>query len=351
MEESIRDQIASHPVVFVYGDGGCGKSLAVAEYLRSVCERQLVWSELATSATEPAIVQGINRVRLPGSPGGGSDHSLFDLRARLNVANRDGRPMWTIDLDGVDEAPGNRAEIRHLINECWAEGNVERSPASLLVTCRSPAAGDRAKGQLVSDWIGTPEPDLVQGVGFVYVPEFIDQHLAQAAILLNGLPEQRIINSLDPNFGSWSRQLPDTETISDEIIQALRHPVVWGGYASLSEAGREGVLAGDPTSLATLAEQLLTRFLLRCHARRMWSDELMVEKGLTAAARSITVAPPYSIEDWEQGCEPFLGAAEARSLYSEALSYGLVRRDAVANWRWGHRFVVDYMATRSNARS
>src|SRR5262249_1111493 len=66
VQQLIRDQLLLYPVVFVYGDGGCGKSLAVVQYLRSVCHKQFVWSEHAGTATETGIVAAINRERSPG---------------------------------------------------------------------------------------------------------------------------------------------------------------------------------------------------------------------------------------------------------------------------------------------
>lgn len=349
----IRDQISLNPVVFVYGDGGCGKSLAVEEYLRSVCDRQLVWSESALNATESGIVDAINHVRSPSCRAGVPDRSFSEVRGRLDIANPTMHPLMTIDLDGVDEAPDRRAEIHQLINLCWAGGRYEESPASLIVTCRSPAAGAFARDKLVSDWIGTPEPDLVRGVGFVPVEEFVDQELRQAAELLNGRPERRIFDALDAHQpSSRSSRFPDSKPISADVLHALKHPVVWGGYASLAEeSDRDGVLDGTLANLAVLAQQLLRRFLLRCCSRRKWSDSDKLDKALCAAARFFNGLPPYVGEKWEHGCAGFLSPIEARMLYSESLSYGIVRREAGTAWRWGHRFVVDYLVNQPDPRA
>jgi hypothetical protein len=368
-QQAIRDQLALHPIVFVYGDGGCGKSLAVAEYLRAVCDRQLVWSEPADTASEMGIVEAINRLRMPGFCTGNADSSLSAIRERLQVANQHARPTWTINLDGIDETPNRRTEIRHLINQCWAQGSSENSPASLIVTCRSSEADQRARIHLASEWIGTPEPDLVTGVGFVSVGEFLDQDLAHAAELLNGVSGQRILDALNFNandgkysgppgrasiafdfpsaLGAESRlsdRRSDTEPIAAEILQALRHPVVWGGFASLSENERIGILDGDQASLGRLADLFVKRFIIRCRARKKWSDCSLLEKALCTASRSITKSPPFSPQDWESACCQFLSTAEARDLYSEGLTYGLVRRESGPGWRWGHRFVIDYLA-------
>ena len=156
------------PVVFVTGGGGCGKSLAVARYLASVADRQLVWSESAGAATEMTIVNAIVAARLPHRRHGGSDGSFSTIRSRLDAANAGRCPIWTIDLDGVDEAPERRSELSQLIRLCWAHGSLTDSPASLVVTCRT-TTGTRTREWLISHWLGTPEPDLAANVGFVPV--------------------------------------------------------------------------------------------------------------------------------------------------------------------------------------
>lgn len=134
---ALQTQLEQYPIVFVAGRGGRGKSLAVANYLRSVADQQLVWSEAAAIASEVELVRAVTTARLPGHQRGGMDRCLGDIRARLAVANGSRRPLWTIDLDGVDEAPEQFLQLRELINLCWAGGSCDASPASAVVTCRS----------------------------------------------------------------------------------------------------------------------------------------------------------------------------------------------------------------------
>jgi hypothetical protein len=340
VQQVLHSQLEQFPVVFVAGGGGRGKSLAVANYLMSISDRRLVWSEGAVTASERQIVEAVTLVRLPGRPFCSLDRRLADTSARLEVANGSRRPLWTIDLDGIDEAPERFSQLRELINLCWARGCRDASPASIVATCRSDT-GSRTRTDLISQWIDTPEPDLARGVGFVELDEFVGDELVEAAVKLNFAPEQRIIRAMANDSNDAPQHSP---TVSGEILQALRHPVIWGGYASLPEADRNGVLDGGQVQLDRLAGQLYDRFLRRCKTRTRWRDQRMLELALPKVARAIVSPPPYSPKDWDQACQRYLGLAEARDLYFESLSYGIIKRDASPSWRWGHLFLVDYLA-------
>ena len=339
VQQEIRLQLEQYPVVFVAGGGGRGKSLTVANYLRSVADRQLVWSEGAATASESELVTALTLARLPGGLGS-VDRFLRDIRVRLNVANKPQRPLWTIDLDGVDEAPDRVSQLRNLIRVCWAQGRRDASPASVLVSCRSET-GSRAKENLISKWLDTPDPRLVDGVGFVELDNFVGDELVHAASLLNGAPEQRII--LAASLEAAPQRPP---TVSTEILQSLRHPVVWGEYASLDPARRNGILDHEQVQLDHLAEQLHERFLRRCRDRKFWRDGLMLECTLPEVARVVTGAPPYSSESWDQACQLCLDRTEARYLYDESLSYGIIERDSGPTWRWRHQFLLEYLRRR-----
>ncbi len=342
IQQEIQDQTQQYPVVFVSGGGGSGKSLAVVNFLRSIADRQLIWTEGAITATEELLVREVTAVRLPKGGRAGVDQYLGDVFARLTIANGNRRPLWTIDLDGIDEAPERVAPIRTLINLCWARGSRDASPASLVASCRAEA-GYRSKEDLVAQWLDTPEPGLVDGIGFVELGDFTDQEIVDAARLLNGTPERRIIWEGTRSAGAVRH---DFAPVPDQILLSLRHPVVWGGYASLPEAERNGVLDGERIHLDHLAERFCVRFLVRCRTRKRWRDAQGLESALKKVAHATNIRrPPYSIDDWDQASQVCLDRAEARDLYHESLSYGLIKREASRSWRWGHPFLADYLAS------
>lgn len=341
VQQQLQTLLDQYPVVFVAGGGGRGKSLAVANYLRSVADRQLVWSEGAATASERVVVGAITAARLPRSPHSGIDRCLGDIRSRLEVANGSRRLLWTIDLDGIDEAPEQFSQLRELINLCWARGTRDASPASIIVTCRSET-GSNTREELISKWLDTPEPDLVNGVGFVELDNFIGQELDDVAMLINRTPEKRIAQTASRGV---LREPQNLSAVSEEILLSLRHPVVWGEYASLTELERNGVLDKNRVHLDHLAKQLHNRFLRRCQVRTRWRDRRMLERALPQIARAHTGPPPYSPETWDRACRLCLSQIEARDLYSESLSYGIIERDAGRSWRWAHPFLVNYLVT------
>jgi hypothetical protein len=341
IQQELQDLTEQYPVVFVSGEGGSGKSLAVVNFLRSIVDQQLVWTEGATTATEELLVSAVTAARLPSGGCAGVDRHLGDILARLTTANSNRRPLWTIDLDGIDEAPEHVVPIRTLINLCWARGSRDASPASIVASCRAET-GRRTKEDLVARWLDTPEPQLVDGIGFVEVGDFTDEEIVDAARLLNGAPERRIISAGATGEEALRRDLPP---VSHEILLSLRHPVVWGGYASLSEPERKGVLDGERLCLNHLAERLCRRFLVRCRARKRWRDDQMLDQALGMVARATAGPPPYTFDDWDQACQQCLDEAEARDLCHEALSYGLIKREENRSWRWRHPFLADYLAS------
>ena len=70
----------------------------------------------------------------------------------------------------------------------------------------------------------------------------------------------------------------------------------------------------------------------------------MVERALPEIARATLGPPPYTPDAWDRACQPYLGPVEARALYYESLSYGIIDRQERQNWRWRHSFFVDYLA-------
>jgi hypothetical protein len=347
IQQQLHAEMEQFSVVFVTGGGGRGKSLAVINYLRSVADKRLVWSEGADTASERQVVEAITSVRLPSGPLGGVDRSLGNIRARLETANDSRRPLCIIDLDGIDEAPARIAEIRELINLCWARGIPENSPASVVVTCRSEA-GSRTKADLISHWLGTPEPDLVQGVGFVALDNFSVHELVDAARLLNGEPEERIIRASGAGMAGYAVY---SAAVPEKILLSLRHPVVWGCYASLPELDRNRVLDSNSSSLNSLAQQLHDRFFRRCQKRRSWRNVQMLKRTLPEIARSTANSgPPYPESTWDLACEQCIDSSEARDLYNESLSYGIIEQDSGRSWRWVHSFLVDYLITLDGGR-
>ena len=71
----------------------------------------------------------------------------------------------------------------------------------------------------------------------------------------------------------------------------------------------------------------------------------MLERALPEVARATAGPPPHPPEAWDRACQSCLDRTEARGLYNESLSYGIIERDAGRTWRWGHPFLLDHLTT------
>jgi hypothetical protein len=345
-QRKIRDELAKWPLVLVYGQGGCGKSLAVGKYLQSVSDRQLVWSTPASHASEREVVEAFTRLRLPASGGIAADRSMRHIRARLDIANPGDRLLWIIDLDGVDEVARSPCDLRAMIKLCWNRGDRDSSPASLILTCRSQTT-EIAALQIVSYWLDTAEPRLVKDrIGLIAISDFSDEELVQAATMRNGPAERRIVRALDPGLSAMMGDRDHRETsVPDHLLRSLRHPVVWGHYAELDDDQRCHVLDCDAEWLGQLAERLRCRFILRCTKRRPCIEPEGVRHALSAVARATAHAQQHPVQEFQRSCDATLGSGGAEWLRHECLTYGLILNDSADSWRWAHRFFVEYLAT------
>jgi hypothetical protein len=240
----------------------------------------------------------------------------------------------------VDEAPNEIQKLRRVINLCWANGNRDAAPASLLISCRTDR-DVRNRNELVSKWISTPQPDFVAGIGYVEVDDFTPNELEELAVLLGGEPERRIHPTTLAEGGLSLRP------VREEILSLLRHPVVWGVYAVMTETERSTVLDGEVTLLNHLARKLCERFRRRCHNRRFWRDGALLQPALVAISQATMrpdIAQMYTQGQWDENGVMFLDRSEVKVLFSECLSYGLVERESKDKWRWSHRIVAEYLA-------
>ena len=134
--------------------------------------------------------------------------------------------------------------------------------------------------------------------------------------------------------------------VADEIIESLRHPVVWGAYSELHPAQREMVVSANLAGTRLLAERLVNRFLQKCRARPsiVWQTDHLAEGLRRVASAAQSSLPSYGVQDvWVAGCRDLIGELAANELYGEALTYGLIVEDERWRWRWRHLFLTPYL--------
>lgn len=229
------------------------------------------------------------------------------------------------------------------------------SGIGLLISCRprdgNPGSIER---DLISRWFDCEDPDAVLGqVGIVQVTDFNDAELEEAASVLDGESGRRLLQFLatsDRLPMTTTTPAPTPELISRPVVDSLRHPVVWGAFASLPDADRCRALDADAGTLDRLADLFLTRFSRKCRIRRSWFGEAQADAALNVVARSTGTTPPFSrVRNWMPAAHGILNVAESEFLFGEAVTYGLIRRESPDLWRWRHQFIAERLAGRANS--
>jgi len=285
----VGDEAQRSSVVFLLGEGGCGKSVLSLQYLSEQSRSQVGVSVLAECASEVEVVTAFNRLRSPSShcrP----DLLLNQVVRRLRTANPDAERVLLVAIDGLEEHwEQSIAQIRALIHSCWGEGNPARSGVGLLISCRSRSdLPGSVEGELIARCFDSEDPAAMLGqVGFVFITEFNNEEMAEAVRGLDGESERMLAQFLFagerlPPTSTSSPPLPDA--VSRSVLDSLRHPVVWGAFASLPEADRCQILGADPTALDRLADKFLERFGRKCRNRRHEFDDDLLHAALNAVS-------------------------------------------------------------------
>jgi hypothetical protein len=358
LAQELRASVERYPVTFVIGSGGSGKSVLAIQHLLAFGNGPIGLSLHAAVVTGQFLNSSLTRLRSRDYHHELPPDTLERAVSRLKTANPDKSIVLTVEFDALDEAAITaHGELRRLIR-LWLDEDEQRFGAKLLVTCRPRRRNRAGHLGLLSEWVGAEYPEaLTDRIGIVEVADFDLNELADAAQRLGGDQEVRLLRASSLATLEYARTLGEDVDTSDAaqsaITESLRHPVVWGAYASLEPQERGSVLDGLPGGLDRLAHQVLCRFLRKCRVRR---DNLCSEEHLEAALRGVAKAslesrPPHGrIALWEAACGNVLSRDERAFLYGESLSYGLIQEDEPSAWRWRHGFVAEWLNRGGNER-
>ena len=356
------------PVIHIFGDGGVGKTAIAMQYLRSML-----------CATPPPFLGATHIIdvdeRWLGTLYTTWRNSLNDnlrkesmdtLISRLELAvSAPHKPLLLLLVDGIDERDRHqpRHPLRQLVQFVTAErrksGNLGALPrAQLIVTSRSKAD--------LHDWIlDDPFNDDITATEPVEVHIYSNDELS--SISTEHLPPEiarRIAATLDvygqrtePRFSSTAGELRPIGTLTFDTLEALRHPPLLAALrrvARTSPATGLAMLDGDPIACGKVSRHYLLWFANKV-LHRQWFQNLnmddifdLMHVVLLAGA----VEPSYRPyrETWEKPLEDY-GATrlDARNLFRECLSAGLVLQESQERWQWRNAFVCRGIAAhRSN---
>jgi len=347
--------VEQYPLVFIVGDGGSGKSVLAAQYLREMARDRFVAAISAADINESWPGREFNRWRSPNSHGELKVEAVDGLLTRIRQADREApRPILLLNLDGIDEIQ-HRQAAKQLIEEFFRRRRDESSDAVLLVTCRSEGTDvNRAMRKIISTWLRTEVPYKCENmVGKVVVGDFDVDELIRAADELGGPYRYRLAASLqapssdlpveaifvgDEDFASGGPPV-----VRRDVAQSFLHPAMWQAFLEVGEDQRHRVLDGEPSALRPLADAFLDRFCRKAELRRPVLSGDRIIRALEKIG--VGLSADHSVfdrdQDWVARARELVGDEEARQLFDEAKSYGLITETDQGRWSWRHAFVYD----------
>jgi hypothetical protein len=362
--QRLDEEIKQRGIVFLTGGGGCGKSVLAAHYLVSQAPRALVFAKRARTLEDQWLGRALRACRSTTRPENLLCDSDSDVLSRVRRANPDGEPpLLIIDVDGLDEWSGHgRHVLDRLIEMVQTLGPDRPTAASLILTARAPSGNpERAHDYLVWSWL--PTGPSAQQAGVVFIDDFDFDELYEAADrMVGGEVRNRIQAALrlqgarDPTATlDWVSLAADGEQqVNLELVTSLLHPALWGAFLGLAPDRQQQALEGNSEALAVLAKHFVERF-----CRKVWDrmgDHPMgldrVHDSLRTVGFHFPSAPAVGDRQrhWLSPLSEGLSPTEARHLYEEAISYGLIREDQPGRWRWRHGFIGDYLRQDGGSR-
>jgi hypothetical protein len=358
--EHVAQQAAQFPVVFLVGEGGCGKSVLAARFVCETASRCLGDSTSAREFGWDWLGKAFNHWR--------SETHAEDLRAlpagdvlrRVRIANdAEERPLIIVNVDGLDEASDEkRRKLGELVYLC-----INQQPSSpyalvLLVTARLlDPSPEHTRDRLIQELTSTHHPgELAHQFGYVPVGDFKDEELQLAIAELPSPLRSRLEKAIQVLSGRHSAtatledevdQEPDRPIPNRALLSSLRHPALWGEFLDLNEQTQGRVLDGQQEAMHELARRFLKRFFFKVWLRYPALPENDLRRALKRIGRRFPTREQRGrlLQHWLAPASKsgLLCRAEARDLFHEAVSYGMIREDDEEWWRWRHSFVGDYL--------
>lgn len=391
--DDLARQAISRGIIAVVGQGGTGKTVALGQWIHACRERGRTVAVLRHASAvnnEHYLAREARGWATDGDSSLRSADTLPTILARLALANgEDVRPVFVLALDGLDHvhlrafAPQIQAILREFSDEEGRASNLGLAPrATIMITCRD---ADELKEYLpVRDLSGFGLSQEKQ-CGIVDMGLFSWHELRRAAARLADPVRRRVedlvgasqladsalpqplesanltLKELHPDASpaplslglssssSWHMPAPP-EASSDSVIpiHLLRYPVLWRAFLLLEQSEQEGFLMGDAEALPRLARQYVGRFCSKAAERISGLRREEVADALVPVA-GVCLAGGQHLFDRAIFLERVMASGVVqpphdRALYEEALSAGVITREARSRWRWTHGFVCAYLA-------
>lgn len=355
-------------LIILAGRGGMGKSSSLADWVGRVLQYRPGAMVTITHASRLESEWVANKVkgwsRIPGLT---QSNDMDGALRRLRIANHGS--AWTLYLiiDGLDESQNdNNGAIKALLQKFIERQNItnhNRSPEVVLIaTCRGR--------KWLKDYLNSTGNSPPQNLDdcFVEVDEFNDEEFLNAinclptsdakSKLLEKVSTGKVLGGsiMSGSIGSGDSfsgldnegamlHFSDRQihfTVETDPIVALRHPVLWYFFISLSDETKKAFLDMNDIGLTEFAEQLVEWFyekLKRRRHRAEWEHEC-IRKFLLKVAQKMesmnSVTTNISVIDAIMKDESI--PSNAYTLKGEAASAGLIEEGN--DWQWTHPLIL-----------
>ena len=346
-------------LVVLHGIGGCGKTVTMWHWIRENGDFK-TFSTVREVSRSWVVNKVCDWANLPNEHPWRIEQTRNAID-RLRIANPNHQlPIIHLGLDGLDEECDSTQKeyVKQIVRWFWDEDVTAqqelRSPrAMLVVTCRDVE-------YFKSKW----GPDDVSG-GFspvddpacLEVPIFSTKELDEAIKndLLDGNIRNRIKMTIDDShdddiISSLQNYDPNSSIVDKLIFHAIRHPTIWRAFLDLDNNTQDDILDGNPNALGQLAKIFVNRFCQKVIYRERIFEQRVdrVQAVLYSIAQHCSTRGNILYEyqsDWATPSfrDGYVNSIEAKRLYSEALSGGLITEDGL-RWRWSYDWVREFLS-------
>ncbi len=412
---NITSATMEHALVMLYGEGGCGKSACLWQWVTDQVKNgkdhkdRVATVKKSTEVQERLIAQLISDWR--DLPRGLSmyeqvrcepDEQALQRFINAQVNDEFKETSWSmrrssqgqvtqhvihIVLDGIDEQlPGRDRDYRtrdtivKILRTFWNMELVQKSNVSsrppaitLVVSCRKPGE--------VEEWLGLDKGGGIKDhIHQISVDAFSDAELREVVQqnknrLSIGLADRivqatlRLPASFDPNYmGAGTQNMLSTPRsarvmggeasssakqdksglqLDIDLVEAIKHPIVWRLLLDLDENSQELALQGDRKGKIALGEKFLNWFCSKARHRGSPLEKFHLLSVMRPIALDHDIQGSHTFDAWrDSACQDnFIDKLIARELYTEALLAGLISEEARNKWRWRHGFAAEYLAS------
>jgi hypothetical protein len=332
-------------IVIVCGEGGTGKSAALCKSLEELAPnntvpKQYVAAEFAADLPKHWFGEVVAKWRNCPPDKLHTDSPQVSLLRLSNAHGDHSRPIMVLAIDGFDELRVTDLErntyARSLIAFIWEQFVEEqRQPLPpkliLLATCREhkdvyqllPQWGQQSSHKPRMIAVGDFDANELADVARQFLPDTVSNRISERVAAENGRAALTFATLATGVQGLQSKP------ISDEIFQAILHPLFWRFFSELNdEPMQHRALDGDGDIVQQLCRNYMDWFLQKAGQRNPDIDPSMIKPTLksiaklTSAKNQVFTCAPHWITT---ACNMGFGEAAADRLFREAKSFGLVK--------------------------